>query len=163
MPTLPAVGEQGGVRPYPYPVHLAAGTDSHTLHPPWPPTTVSAQREDEAGNGQRQSKQVPRCIAAPDRSVGSLRWLDEPDAGTTSALCGQGDVVTANEGDTLDGDCYSKESRVAALTLDPRSIRTGARCSPTGRLDASPVTTTSLKEASGYTERHEQCPVALGS
>ena len=83
-----------------------------------------------------------------------MKGLYQPDAVAAYAVRAEGYVVTANEGDTRDYDCYNEESRVSALTLDPTTFPNAALLKANAALGRLTVTTTSPTGPSGYTELH---------
>ncbi|MFC4010157.1 choice-of-anchor I family protein [Nonomuraea purpurea] len=68
---------------------------------------------------------------------------------------GQTYLVTANEGDGRDWDCYSDEARVKDLTLSSEAFPNAAELKKDAELGRLTVATDSPKDASGaYTELH---------
>ena len=72
----------------------------------------------------------------------------EPDGIATWKVRGVDHLITANEGDAREWDCYEEEARVKDLTLDP-AVFPAATKAQLGRLN---VTTTSPQGPNGYTE-----------
>lgn len=60
-------------------------------------------------------------------------------------------LVTANEGDARDYDCYSEEERVKKLELDPEYFPDAATLQSDAELGPLTVTTTGPRSADGYT------------
>ncbi|MFI7277822.1 choice-of-anchor I family protein [Streptomyces sp. NPDC049879] len=85
------------------------------------------------------------------------RWpvegLYEPDA--LASFGGGRYLVTANEGDARDWDCYGEEVRVGDLALSPRAFPDAARLQQDDALGRLTVTGTSPRDAQGrVTELH---------
>ncbi|PRY57548.1 hypothetical protein BCF74_11562 [Knoellia remsis] len=92
-----------------------------------------------------------------DKKIAIAQWpvkgMYQPDAIAAYAVKGQSYLVTANEGDARDYDCFSEEERIKDVTLDPAAFPNAAALqqdSAIGRLNMS--TATSPKGPNGYTE-----------
>ena len=105
--------------------------------------------------GLKDHAAVSNALDPSDRDGGihlgtwPVKGLYEPDAVAAYAVRGQEYVVTANEGDTRDYDCYTEEARVSALTLDPTAFPAAATLKANAALGRLTVTTTSPNEPSG--------------
>ncbi|WP_129841939.1 choice-of-anchor I family protein [Streptomyces sp. RFCAC02] len=73
--------------------------------------------------------------------------LYEPDG--IASFGGGRYLVTANEGDTRDGDCWSEEVRVADLDLSPEAFPDAAALQDDAALGRLTVTATSPRDAEG--------------
>ncbi|KGN38272.1 choice-of-anchor I family protein [Knoellia subterranea] len=94
-----------------------------------------------------------------DKAINIAQWpvkgMYQPDSIASYAVKGQTYLVTANEGDARDWDCYAEEERVKSLTLDPAAFPNAValqKDSALGRLTVS--TATSKTSAAGITELH---------
>lgn len=84
-----------------------------------------------------------------------VKGMFMPDAveGFTAAD-GEDYVVTANEGDAREYDCYEEEERVEDLDLDPAVFPDAEELQEEGALGRLTVTTTAPEGADGFTELH---------
>ncbi len=78
----------------------------------------------------------------------------QPDAIASYRSGGRAYLVSANEGDAREYDCYAEEARVAELTLDPEAFPNAATLQQDAVLGRLTVTTTSPRGPDGYTELH---------
>lgn len=94
-----------------------------------------------------------------DKAVNIAQWpvkgMFQPDAIASYAVRGETYLVTANEGDAREYDCFEEEERVKNLTLDPAAFPNAValqKDSALGRLTVSAAT--SPTSAAGATELH---------
>ncbi|MBM6404862.1 choice-of-anchor I family protein [Phycicoccus sp. CSK15P-2] len=80
-----------------------------------------------------------------------VRGLYQPDSLGHYTSGGHTYLVTANEGDAREYDCFAEEERVADLTLDPAAFPDAAALQEKGALGRLTVTTTSAHGPDGYT------------
>lgn len=83
-----------------------------------------------------------------------VKGLYQPDAIASYSVRGKDFIVTANEGDTRDYECYGEESRVSALDLDPVAFPNAAALTADEALGRLTVSTTSPSGSAGVTELH---------
>ncbi|MEI2776746.1 MAG: hypothetical protein V9G19_12420 [Tetrasphaera sp.] len=84
--------------------------------------------------------------------AGAVRGMYLPDGIAHYAVGGTGYLVTANEGDARDYDCFAEEERVADLTLDPRVFPNAVALQQDANFGRLTVTTTAPQSARGYTQ-----------
>ena len=100
-----------------------------------------------AGNGLDASD---RDGAAAIRTW-PVRGMVMPDAVAAYSSKGRSYVVTANEGDAREYDCFAEEERVKDLTLDPQVFPDRDALQQDAALGRLTVTTTSPQGPDGYT------------
>ncbi|HSO65633.1 MAG TPA: choice-of-anchor I family protein, partial [Ornithinibacter sp.] len=83
-----------------------------------------------------------------------VKGLYQPDAIASYAVRGKEYVVTANEGDTRDYECFSEEARVSSLTLDPVAFPDAEALTADSALGRLTVSTTSPEGPNGRTQLH---------
>lgn len=101
-----------------------------------------------AGNALDPSDKDDAIAIAPWPVVGTPM----PDGIASYAHRGQDYVLTANEGDAREYDCWVDESRLADLTLDPGVFADAARLRDDEALGRLTVTTTAARSDAGYTQ-----------
>ncbi len=93
-----------------------------------------------------------------DKAINIAQWpvkgMYQPDSIASYAVKGQTFLVTANEGDARDYDCFAEEKRVKDLTLDPAAFPNAAALKKDAALGRLTVTSTSPHTAAGYSELH---------
>lgn len=94
-----------------------------------------------------------------DKAINIAQWpvkgMYQPDAIASYAVKDRTFLVTANEGDAREYDCFEEESRIKNVTLDPAVFPNATALqadSALGRLTVSAAT--SPKSAAGVTELH---------
>lgn len=108
--------------------------------------------------GLKDHSQSANALDASDRDkVANIRtWpvkgMYMPDAIARYAAGGSTFLVTANEGDARDYDCFAEEARVKSLTLDPAAFPDAAALQNDLAMGRLNVTTTSPSGPNGYTE-----------
>jgi hypothetical protein len=83
-----------------------------------------------------------------------VRGMYQPDGISAYRTQGREYLVTANEGDAREYDCFAEEERVADLTLDPEAFPDAEALQADEALGRLTVTTTAPQGAEGYTELH---------
>lgn len=83
-----------------------------------------------------------------------VKGMFQPDSIASYTAKGRTYLVTANEGDARDYDCFAEEERVKDLTLDPAAFPDGEALKKDKALGRLTVTSTSPASAAGYTELH---------
>lgn len=110
--------------------------------------------------GLKDHGRVGQGLDASDRdgAVNIRRWpvkgMYLPDGIEAYRAQGRDYVVTANEGDAREYDCYAEEERVADLTLDPQAFPDAAALQADEALGRLTVSTTAPQSADGFTELH---------
>lgn len=90
-----------------------------------------------------------------DIATHPVKGMYMPDgAAAYSAPSGAEYIVTANEGDAREYDCFVEEERVKKLTLDPAAFPDAAALQKDEELGRLTVTTTAPQSEAGYTEIH---------
>lgn len=82
----------------------------------------------------------------------NVRGMYQPDGIAHYAVGGTGYLVTANEGDARDYDCFAEEERVKDLTLDPQAFPNAPAIQADDQLGRLTVTTTAPATERGYTQ-----------
>lgn len=103
-----------------------------------------------AGNGLDASDKDGGAVI----SQWPVKGMFQPDSIASYAAKGRTYLVTANEGDARDYDCFAEEERVKDLTLDPAAFPNAEALQKDKALGRLTVTTTSPKSAAGHTELH---------
>lgn len=111
---------------------------------------LGLKNHDLAGNGFDASDEDD-AVSIRRRPV---RGMYLPDGIAAYRAQGRDYVVTANEGDAREYDCFAEEERVADLTLDPEVFPDAARLQSEESLGRLTVTTTSPRGRDGYTQLH---------
>lgn len=78
-----------------------------------------------------------------------VRGMYQPDGVSAFRAKGREHLVTANEGDARDYDCYAEEERVKALRLSPEAFPDAAALQADAALGRLTVATTAPKDAEG--------------
>jgi len=94
-----------------------------------------------------------------DKAINIAQWpvkgMYQPDSIASYAVKGQSYLVTANEGDAREYDCFEEEERVKNLTLDPTAFPNAAALQKDSALGRLTVTAaTSPRTAAGHSELH---------
>lgn len=81
-----------------------------------------------------------------------VRGMYQPDGVASFSVRGRPYLVTANEGDARDYDCFAEEERVRDLTLDPAAFPDAAALQESSALGRLTVSSVAPSGPAGYTE-----------